>query len=34
VEDREVEVLGNLDIFDFNEKYSLKPMRYLDALEI
>jgi hypothetical protein len=33
-DDREIEVLGNVDLFDFVERFRLKDMRYLDSLEI
>ena len=34
VDDREIEVLGNIELFEFGERFRLKDMRYLDGLEI
>jgi hypothetical protein len=34
VEDREIEVLGDVQLFEFSEKFGLKDMRYLGTLEI
>ncbi len=34
IEDREIEVLGNIELFEFGERFRLKDMRYLDGLEL
>lgn len=34
VEEKEIEVSGDVQIFEFNERFRLKEMRYLDSLEI
>ena len=34
VDDREIDVLGNIELFEFGERFRLKDMRYLDGLEI
>jgi hypothetical protein len=34
MEDQEIEVAGNIELFEFGERFRLREMRYLDSLEI
>jgi hypothetical protein len=34
VEDKEIEVMGDVQVFEFSERFRLKDMKYLDGLEL